>query len=185
MTSPTRRRLFTAVAGGAALATGALAPGLLPLAALADGGQWPQFHGDERHAGAAAAAGPRLLALAWYAPVAGDVDGSPVIAADGSVYVASVDGSIYGLAPDGGQRWSISAGASVLGSVALGPTGRLYVGDARGRLREIVPADGTIAWTTSGFSAIRGTPAIAPDGAIYFGTDTGELVSLDSTGKER
>ncbi|HEU5315260.1 MAG TPA: PQQ-binding-like beta-propeller repeat protein, partial [Chloroflexota bacterium] len=41
------------------------------------------------------------------------------------------------------------------------------------------------AWTATGFGAIRGTPAVAPDGTIYFGTDAGELVSLDSTGRER
>lgn len=182
MTLLPRRRFFTT---GAALSAGALLPNVFPTIAAADGGQWPQFHGDQRHDGASLAIGPRSLTLAWYAPVGGDVDGSAVIASDGSVYVASADGTIYGLSADGAQRWSIGAGAAILGSVALGPNGRLYVGDARGRLREIVPSDGTIAWTATGFGPIRGTPAIAPDGAIYFGTDTSELVSVDSTGKER
>jgi len=178
MTLVTRRRL---AAGGAAL-TSAL---LLPRSAFADGGQWLQFHGDQRHAGASTATGPLMLALAWYAPVAADVDGSAAIATDGTVYVASTDGTVYGLAADGGQRWSIGAGTAILGSVALDGAGHLYFGDGRGRLRQVNQADGTINWTASGYASIRGTPVIAPDGNLYFGTDAGDLVSLDPNGVER
>ena len=131
-----------------------------------------------------AAVGPRQLSLAWYARTAGDVEGRPAVAADGSVYVAGTDGTIYGLAADGGLRWSIGAGAAVTGSVALGPEGRLYVGDARGRFRAIHSGDGSILWTLDGFASISSDPVVH-DGRVYFGTDAGDLIALEPDGRER
>lgn len=134
---------------------------------------------------ALAAIGPRQLSLAWYSPTSGDVEGRPAVGPDGSVYAASGDGTIYGLSAEGGRRWSIAAGATTTGSVAIAPLGRLVVGDARGRLRSINTADGTIAWTAEGFGSISSAPVVQPDGRIFFGTDAAELVSLEPDGRVR
>lgn len=158
---------------------------LAPASVAADAGPWSQFHGTARHAGLGQVAGPRQLTFAWYAPSLGDVDGSPAVAADGSIYFASSDGTVHGLSSEGGQRWAYNSQANVFGSVALGPDGRLYYGDARGRLRALDPASGQVIWTTGGFGSIRGTPVIADDGVIFFGTESGELASVDADGRER
>src|SRR5687767_14294992 len=110
------------------LAAAALLPALLggfaPAASAFAAAPWPQFHGDARHAGLGASAGPRALTVDWYVSSGADVDGGPVIATDGSVYFVAADGNLFGISPEGGQRWKVAIGARVMGSVALTPDER-------------------------------------------------------------
>lgn len=52
---------------------------------------------------------------------------SPVIAADGTIYVGSADFNLYAISPDGTRKWMLTTDASV-GSAAIGPDGVIYVG---------------------------------------------------------
>ena len=168
----------------------ALAAALLgqPTESAADGA-WPQFHGDGRHAGLGAAAGPRSLALAWYASGTTDVDGSAAIDAQGRVYYAHVDGTLRALHPDGGERWVYKDTGrqvtTIYGTPVIGQDGRIIVGDTRGRLRAFNADDGTIAWTVANLGSIRGPAAVGLDGMIYVGSDARQLYAFDGDGNEK
>jgi outer membrane protein assembly factor BamB len=177
----TRRRFHSvtlAVAGAFGFSVGGAA------VASANGAPWPGLRGNFQHTGRGPVRGPRVLALAWYTSTGADVDGSPVIAADGSVYIAAVDGTVFGLSSEGGLRWTYRSGAAVNGSVALAEDGRVLYGDNRGRVRAL-NADGTVSWTATGYGSISSTPAVGPNGTIYVGTDGGLLVGFAPDGKER
>src|SRR5687767_10228545 len=105
-------------------------PGALSASAQA----WPQFHGTATHAGLSAAAGPRSVTLAWYSSCGSDVDSSPVVATDGTVYFSCVDGTLRARLPDGGEKWTFNANAPVYGSPVIGKDGQIILADSRGRL---------------------------------------------------
>jgi outer membrane protein assembly factor BamB len=58
------------------------------------------------------------------------VNGSPAVAADGTIFAVSWDTKLHALAPDGSEQWSFSfpTHKPLDSSVLLGPDGTLYVG---------------------------------------------------------
>lgn len=181
-TSLTRRSV---VSGAVALALIPAFRPAHPVAAAA--GPWPAFLGNARHTGLATVNGPRLLTLSWYVSTGDNVDTSPVIANDGSVYVSSTNGTVQARRADGGDKWSVNAGTRLYASPVLGLDGEVLIGDLRGRFRSIDPEDGKIRWTVSNLGSIRATAAVSDDGIVFVGTEGGQLVALDSrdSGKEK
>jgi len=169
----------------AAVLTAALAwasPDLLS----ADAGAWAAFHANAQHTGLSPVPGPYSPVLAWYVPLSDDVDASPAIGSDGTIYVASTDGTVVAINPDGSTKWVFGAGARIYGSPVLSNEGQVLIGDVSGRFRALNAADGSAAWVTAGLGSVRGTAAVGRDGTIYIGTDAPALVALDgSTGQEK
>lgn len=116
---------------------------------------------------------------------------SPVIAKDGTIYVASDDDdSVYlsAINRDGTKKWSTPAsgenhlpGDSVWASPSIGADGTVYVGshhhdDEMAFLSALNP-DGTRKWSTPGSGEnglagdmIQSSPRLSSDGSIYIGT---------------
>jgi outer membrane protein assembly factor BamB len=190
MPTPLSRRALGARAVAITLAAGpvsVLAPiGPLVTPAHAAAGPWPAYLGDNRHSGLSSSPGPRLLTLAWYVSLADDVLSSAVIANDGTVFVAAQSGRVMARLADGGEKWTVEAGARVYSSPILGTDGEVLIGDTAGRFRALRPEDGTFAWTVRGLGSVRAAAAVAPDGTLYVGTERGHLVGMESRnqGKE-
>lgn len=148
---------------------------------------WPAFLGNARHTGLATVSGPRLLTLAWHTNTSDNVDTSPVIAGDGTVYLSSTGGTVQARFTDGGEKWSFNAGARLYASPVLGLDGEVLIGDTRGRFRALDPDDGEVRWTVGNLGSIRATAAVSDDGTVFVGTEGGQLLALDSraAGKEK
>ncbi|MCL5283436.1 MAG: PQQ-binding-like beta-propeller repeat protein, partial [Armatimonadetes bacterium] len=58
-----------------------------------------------------------------------DVDSSPAIGADGTVYVGSEGYNLYAIKPDGTLKWKYQTGG-IGSSPAIGADGTVYVGSA-------------------------------------------------------
>ena len=116
-----------------------------------------------------AASGPLSPTVAWgYAHEAGFV-GGPVVAADGSIYIAAADPALLALDVKGDLRWQQPLAAAPIGAPALGADGRVYVVDVDRGLTAFAP-DGTQLWryaATDGPRPASG-PIVASDGRIYF-----------------
>ena len=65
------------------------------------------------------------------------VESSPVLGADGTVYVGSDDGYLYAIDTAGSQRWRFKTNDWVLSSPVLGADGTVYVGSNDGYLYAI------------------------------------------------
>lgn len=123
----------------------------------------------------------------WEFATGGDVNGTPAIGTDGTVYAAAVDGYLYALDPaTGTQKWKIQFGAYIGGSLALGSDGTIYVsgnrgsGDTESGVLLAVHPDGTQKWAYESLTKIdQGGPALGTDGTVYIGTKKPELVALD------
>jgi len=114
--------------------------------------------------------------LRWsYDAGAYDVDASPAIGWDETIYVGSTEGKFYALNPDGTLKWTYTANGEIRSSAAVGGDGTIYFSDNANYIYALNP-DGTLLWsyqTGGGFD--RTGPIIAPDGSLYAGGGDGRL----------
>ncbi len=97
-----------------------------------------------------------------YAPIsiagAANVESTPAVGADGTVYLAA-ERTLYAFAPAGGLLWSLPLpGAATASSPTIGCDGTLYLGDAAGFVSSIATDSRGLApgWSRFGHDA-RGT----------------------------
>jgi len=157
-----------------------------PLAATS----WPKFQYDTANTGQSPHPSIVNPTIKWSYITDHYIRSSPVIGADGTVYVGSEDSRLYALNPDGTLKWSLATWGQInAGAPAIGADGTIYVGsiDYPGswfaRLYAI-NKDGTVKWE---FTADRSgtydafSPSIGPDGTIYVGSDKLYAVNQDGT----
>ena len=109
----------------------------------------------------------------WQAPATDEINGSPAVGPDGTVYFGSIDGYLYAIrASDGARKWRYDAGDEIRDSApAVASNGTIYVGSVDGILHA-VNSDGSRRWTyQAGSTPLGSTPALGADGTIYFRDD--------------
>ena len=140
---------------------------------------WWQFHHDAQHTGRSAFDGPSVPSLKWKSATGNRIETSPVIGADGTIYVGSND-SLYAFNPaDGSLKWNYTAGVFAATSPALGADGTIYFGSVDGNFYALNPADGSLKWQYIMENPIESSPAIGTDGTIYVGSPYGCLYALN------
>lgn len=149
----------------------ALLGGLWSAGALAEPPAWPMFGHDAAHSGRSTVVAAQTPTLRWasqpqvfsahdYGPDLEDF--SPVVGADGAVYLADGQG-VRALNADGSLRWVVPlAGATE--SVALGVDGTVYAGHETGLLA--LNPDGSLQWSLAVGVPLR-HPVVAANGEVY------------------
>ncbi len=135
------------------------------------------------------ARGPQEPRSLWEFHNPAGFSGSPVVAADGTVYLASLDGILTALDPAGNTLWTNDLPAAPLGPLSLDGSGNIYVTDTQGGISAFEPHGGLL-WThpVDTFGKPTHGAIIAPDGNIYYllADPRGDtLIALDATGKLR
>lgn len=106
----------------------------------------------------------------------GDVNTSPAIAPDGTVYMAVSAGStLHAFTPNGTLKWRLPlSGTPKYVSPALDPAGNIYLGTTRGYLHSVTPG-GVERWRTKIGRTIRYTsPVVSASGTVvYMGSKSG------------
>lgn len=161
------------------------------------GSPWPVMRHDPNNTGASPITAQYGGQRPWAFRTGAGVFSTPLIGADGTVYIGSADTSFYALAPNGNLRWRIRTGgiidaSGVLSAAAAGPTLTFGSGDdrlyhvttpARGRPRilwtyraSVPPVAGqTVDWW-------EGSLALGPGGNIYAGNTGGTAYTLTPSG---
>ena len=109
-----------------------------------------------------------------------DVDTSPVVGPDGTVYFAC-HYYLYAVRPSGELRWRFQAGVGrvkIFSSPALGPDGTLYFGTQGKRLFAVNGA-GAAVWNVETGGDNDAAPAVSGD-TVYFGSDDGKVRALST-----
>lgn len=155
---------------------------LSALAQLADS-PWPVLGGNAQHTGLSSQeTGKEKKELLWSYKTSGAVESSPIIGADGTVYLGSHDGNLYALSSDGSlkwkfkvadpvydERWKVSK--AIMATPAIAKDGTIYINGASSYLHAVNP-DGQekwrfpIKWSNDFWNG----PNIGADGIIYIGT---------------
>ncbi len=139
---------------------------------------WPMLGHDNKHSGRSPYIGPQAANLKWEFEAEGPASGTPVIGADGTVYIGSQDFKVYALdGSTGNLKWSFTTGDKVIGSPAIGADGTIYVGSNDSIIYALNGATGDLKWSFTTGWAINSSPAIGTDGTIYVGSD--HLYALD------
>ncbi len=107
----------------------------------------------------------------WTFTTTGDqFQASPVIAADGSIYVNGSSGTVYAISSSGTLNWSCPVDQPVYGSPVVLADGDIFVLGTSGGLFTISggPTGGQILTQSSESDSFRAAPAVGPDGTLYF-----------------
>src|SRR5262245_34209892 len=99
------------------------------------GSPWPKFRGNAAQDGKSARTPPTTGGVFWSFQTGKGIFSSPVVAADGTIYVGSADRTFYALNPDGTVRWQSLTGEIIDSAALLDDRGRVYVGSGDGWLR--------------------------------------------------
>lgn len=133
--------------------------------------------------GPEAGTGPSIAnAQVTFSLAVGPMASSPVIGADGTIYVGTTAGELAAIAGDGtAVKWRAKTNDTAGASPAIGKGGAIYVGSSDAHLYAIDPG-GNVAWAfpTSGAA---GSPAVGGDDTIYVATEDGTLHAVTPDGK--
>lgn len=116
--------------------------------------------------------------------VVGPIASSPVIGADGTIYVGTTEGKLVAVSNTGTISWSATTNDRHGSSPALGQDGTIYVGSTDRKLYAFDPNGGT-KWALDLGSPVHGSPAVGGEGSIYIGTSDGKLHAVSFAGSER
>ncbi|HVP01558.1 MAG TPA: PQQ-binding-like beta-propeller repeat protein [Solirubrobacteraceae bacterium] len=180
---------------GAVLASLAACSGALAATPpLAPGSPWPKFRADLAQTGRAAFT-PRLAGRPWSFHTGKGIFSSPVIGADGTVYIGSADDVFYALTKAGRVRWKRRTGEIIDSAALLDDRGRVYVPSADGHLYALDARTGRSAWTfaadpptTTGafINWFEGNVAMDASGTLYAPNDNRRTYAIDrDTGRPR
>jgi len=129
----------------------------------------------------------------------GDVDGSPAVASDGTIYFLTEGNRLYAVSAGGNINWFLPVPGQTEpdSTPAIGPDGTIYIGSKSDYLYA-VNSDGSLKWIfnvsdmDSGNGQIQASPTIGPNGVIYVGTgdfnddpnydNPGNLYALNTNG---
>lgn len=111
----------------------------------------------------------------------GDVNSSPTVGADGTIYFGSDDYNLYALNSDGSLKWTFPTGDEVQSSPVLDAEGTIYFGSSDNNLYAIYP-DGSLKWKFKTQGELFSSPAVGADSTIYFGSSDSNLYALHPDG---
>jgi outer membrane protein assembly factor BamB len=102
-----------------------------------------------------------------------EIQSSPAIGLDGTIYFGSLNDTLYALNPNGTLKWCYSTNRDIYSSPAIGSDGTIYFGSYDHYLYALNP-DGSLKWRYDAGTSVHTSPAIGSDGTIYFGQMWGE-----------
>lgn len=153
---------------------------------------WPVAGFDGRHTGRSPFAGPTQKHVKWVFDSGGQMNGSPVIGADGTLYFGNGEngsndpGAFYAMNPNGTVKWQFDDGTAFNASPAIADDGTIYAAARESKIYAFNP-DGTVKWTVSTIEngiggEQNGAVKIAQDGTIYTGSANGILHAINPDG---
>jgi outer membrane protein assembly factor BamB len=159
-----------------------------PSVPLAAGSPWPKFRANAAQ-DARSTVMPSLTGGAlWTFQTGNGVFSSPIVGADGTVYVGSADQNFYAITAAGALLWKVETGEIIDSSGLLDDMGRVYFGSGDGILRACDAATGAVVWmfaadppsTNSAYiNWFEGNVAIAADGTLYVPNDNYFVYAVD------
>ncbi len=129
----------------------------------------------------------------WEFQTAGPIYSTPVISADGTIFIGSADGVFYALSPKGRLKWSFRTGRLIDSAGAVAENGVVYVPSGDGNVYALDQKTGKKLWQFSAPEPERlrvekanwfeGNISLRPDGLIMAPNDDFCVYFLNPDGK--
>lgn len=162
---------------------------------LEQGSPWPKFRRDAKQTGRTAYRPASERGRLWTFKTGKGIFSSPIVGADGTVYVGSADRHFYALNSDGTERWKVLTGEIIDSAGLLDDQGRVYFGSGDGFARALDAKTGAEVWRFQAeapeavqayINWFEGNVAMLADGTMLFPNDNYMIYALDrATGKLR
>lgn len=196
--------IVSAAVGGLLLNSGDVS------AQLADS-PWPMIQGNAQHTGLSPYDTSHVDGtVIWSFDTGAGIEASPVVGADGTIYVGTHGNNLHAVNPDGTEKWRFDAGdpvydelwntsKGILSTPAVDKDGTIYFASLSNFLFAVNP-DGTEKWRypVHRFTNIWSSPGIGTDGTIYVGAEqhphgpgkvkteiSGRLYAINPNGTEK
>jgi len=118
--------------------------------------------------------------IQWEFKTGTTIVASPLIGADGVIYVTSWDSYLYALWPNGALKWKFKTNAALSSSPKMSTAGDgvIYFGAGS---KEIIALDnnGLVKWKLAVDGAVYSTAAINDDGVLFIGSLDTKLYAVD------
>ncbi len=139
---------------------------------------WPTFQHDSQRSSLSSFLGPTFNTTDWVFGPTGAITNSPVIGADGTVYVVDSNSTLFAINPDGSLKWEKTLTENLFTPV-IAPSGVIYVPGTR-HLYAFNP-DGSSPWAAPyNISSSRGSEiAVSPTGIIFEIDSNGTLHAIN------
>jgi outer membrane protein assembly factor BamB len=121
-------------------------------------------------------------AILWATTVhTAGADSTPVLGADGCLYVGAGHSVVALDAATGAQKWRFETAGDVESAPTLAPDGTLYFGADDAKVYALDSSNGTLKWYFAfpDGSDTDSSPALGADGTVYIGSDKGTLYALN------
>jgi len=118
----------------------------------------------------------------WSITSGKSIKSSPVVTANGTIYVTSNGGEFYAY-QNGRINWKTLLKGDLTSSV-IGKDGTIYTGSTEHHLFAVYPS-GVKKWEKRTVGEVTTSPALGSDGTIYVGTGDGKLQAFNENGSEK
>ena len=167
----------------AVLAMASLSGGGGAAASTAEVSAWPEALHDGAHSATASVTGPSTGRVEWTRALGGNITPGPVVAADGTIYVATNAGVLHALNPaTGADLWTFNGGSPYTGETDLStsplvlPQGSILWPGPAGTLYEL-SSGGQVLWSHR-FGAMVLSPVLAGTD-VFVGLMSGTVWELN------
>jgi outer membrane protein assembly factor BamB len=161
-------------------------------APLQAGAPWPTFRRTIRNSGFSPILAEYQGDQPWFFQTGKGIFSTPIIDAEGTIYVGSADHKFYALYPDGSEKWHFQSGEIIDSAGALpadGP-GTVLVPSGDGYLYRLSTKDGREVWRFDARQSPRASynnwfeanVSIGPDGTIYAGNTNFNYYAISPDG---
>lgn len=154
---------------------------------------------DLRNTGASTLAGLDPGTEPWSFQTGKGIFSTPVVAADGTIYIGSADHTLYGLDEAGTEVWRFTTGEIIDTAPALLDDQTLIIGSGDEKMYKLstnraIPSHQRVVWTFSPtlptvegqlVSWWEGSPNVGPDGVIYQGNTGGGAYAVNPDGTQK
>jgi outer membrane protein assembly factor BamB len=158
--------------------------------AFESGSPWPKFRADAAQTGRTSLT-PTPGGKFWSYRTGKGIFSSPVVAADGTIYVGSADRTFYAFDRSGTVKWKLLTGEIIDSAGLLDDKGHVYFGSGDGNLRALDAKSGTLVWKTAAdapdvnggyINWFEGNVALSPTGQLYVPNDDYFVYAVDRAG---
>ncbi len=143
---------------------------------------WAMERGDAQGTRLAKFKGPSENTILWQKKIAGNINGGPVVAESGMVFVIGLPDTLFAFDSQGNLVWQAALDTTPVGTPAVGAGGQVYIVNRDGGLSAFA-SDGTLLWKYSSPGRIGTSgPVVARDGNIYY-TRMDRIQAVSPTGE--